>query len=561
MRIFKGKSKRTVVFSAITLGVIVVLLGLNLALSLVGGGRNWFIDTTPEGLYSLTGKMVDECAFVDELGKTDGDKCVKITFCNDPDRLVSNFDTRATYYMALDLQKKYSNVEVETINVNTDPTALSKYKRTSLTKINPTDVIVSYGDRYRMVSAISFWTTDYFSYNGEYRMATLIKSVTAINQPSAYFLTDHGETYYDPENPESEGSLKTSYFYDLLSDCGLQVKTLAISDPKVTAIPDDCALLIINNPRQDFVTDPDQYNSLSYVSDLEKLDRYLVNKQGAIIVTKDYDEKLSLPNLEDFLHEWGFDFSTSQVRDEESSVAGSAGKNLIAVYETNEDSYANAIYGDYASIATSARTTVNNTGYITTSYGDQGFKNEAGSFETVKRYAPFLKSSDKASSYFYSELAGNYDDSSVLDSSGAFDLAALTVRQTYDSVSAEHTYSYLFCAASADFFSNESLSNAAYANYDIMTALINNISRVDVYASLELGGTSLNSSSYGGKQLVSTKLSTEDTEVYAPDASEITKVNYGISTTEKVVYTVIVAAVPFAILIAGAVVCIRRRFL
>ena len=559
MRIFKGKSKRTVIFSAITVGVIVVLFAANLALSLIGGGRNWFIDTTPEGLYSMTKAMAEECAFVEELGKTDGDKCVKITFCNDPDRLISNFDTRATYYMALDLQKKYSNVEVETINVNTNPTALSKYKRTSLTKINSTDVIVSYGDRYRIVGALNFWTTDYFSYNGEYRMATLIKSVTAINQPSAYFLTDHGETYYDPKNPESEGSLNTSYFYDLLSDCGLQVKTLAISE--VDAIPDDCALLIINNPRKDFVTDPDKYNSLSYVSDLEKLDRYLVNKQGAIVVTKDYDEALSLPNLEDFLHEWGFDFSTSQVRDDESSVAGSGGKNLIAVYETAEDSYANAIYGDYASLATSARTTINNTGYITNSYGEQGYRNEAGSSETVKRYAPFLKSSSKASSYFYSDLAGNYDDSKVLDSTGQFDLAALTVRQTYDSITAEHTYSYLFCAASADFFSNESLSNAAYANYDIMTALINNISRVDVYASLELGGTSLNSSSYGGKQLVSTKLSTEDSEVFAPDASEVIKVNYGISTTEKVVYTVIVAVVPFIVLIAGAVVCIRRRFL
>ena len=559
MRIFKGKSKRTVIFSAITVGVIVVLFAANLALSLIGGGRNWFIDTTPEGLYSLTKAMAEECAFVEELGKTDGDKCVKITFCNDPDRLISNFDTRATYYMALDLQKKYSNVEVETINVNTNPTALSKYKRTSLTKINSTDVIVSYGDRYRIVGALNFWTTDYFSYNGEYRMATLIKSVTAINQPSAYFLTDHGETYYDPKNPESEGSLNTSYFYDLLSDCGLQVKTLAISE--VDAIPDDCALLIINNPRKDFVTDPDKYNSLSYVSDLEKLDRYLVNKQGAIVVTKDYDEALSLPNLEDFLHEWGFDFSTSQVRDDESSVAGSGGKNLIAVYETAEDSYANAIYGDYASLATSARTTINNTGYITNSYGEQGYRNEAGSSETVKRYAPFLKSSSKASSYFYSDLAGNYDDSKVLDSTGQFDLASLTVRQTYDSITAEHTYSYLFCAASADFFSNESLSNAAYANYDIMTALINNISRVDVYASLELVGTSLNSSSYGGKQLVSTKLSTEDSEVFAPDASEVIKVNYGISTTEKVVYTVIVAVVPFIVLIAGAVVCIRRRFL
>ena len=559
MRIFKGKSKRTVIFSAITVGVIVLLLCANLALTIVGGGRNWFIDVTPEGLYSLTDAMVKECAFVDELGKTDGDKCVKITFCTDPDRLISNFDTRATYYMALALQKKYSNVEVETINVNTDPTALAKYKATSLTKINSTDVVVSYGDRYRIVGALNFWTSDYFSYNGEYRMATLIKSVTAINQPAAYFLTDHGETYYNPADPESEGSLKTSAFRDLLSDCGLQVKTLAISE--VDEIPADCALLIINNPRQDFVTDPDKYNSLSYVSDLEKLDKYLVNKQGAIIVTKDYDKSLSLPNLEDFLHEWGFDFSTSQVRDDELSVSGSEGKNIIAVYETAEDSYANAIYGDYASLATSARTTVNNTGYITNSYGEQGYRNEAAASETVKRYAPFLKTSNKASAYFFSDVAGNYDDSTVLDSTGTFDLAALTVRQSFDSVTAERTHSYLFCAATADFFSNESLGNAAYANYDIMMALINNISRVDVYASLELGGTSLNSSSFGGKQLVSTTLSTEDTEVFAPDASEVVKVNFGISTTEKVVYTVIVAAVPFVIMIAGAVVCIRRKFL
>ena len=558
MRIFKGKSKRTVIFSVITVGVIVVLLGANLALSIIGGGRNWFIDATPEGLYSLTEAMVKECEFVDELGKTDGDKCVKITFCTDPDRLVSNFDTRATYYMALELQKKYSNVEVETINVNTNPTALAKYKATSLTKINSTDVVVSYGDRYRIVGALNFWTSDYFSYNGEYRMATLIKSVTAINQPVAYFLTGHGETYYDPENPDSEGSQKTLYFYNLLTDCGLQVKTHSIDEEK---IPDDCALLIINNPREDFVTKPDQYNSLEYVSDLEKLDRYLVNKQGAIIVTKDYDQALSLPNLEDFLHEWGFDFSTSQVRDTEYAVSGSEGKNIITVYETEVDSYANAIYGDYASLATSARTTINNTGYITNSYGEQGFKNEPGSAETVKRYAPFLKSSDKASSYFYSEASGNYDDSSVLDSTGAFDLAALTVRQSFDSVTAEYTHSYLFCAASADFFSNESLSNAAYANYDIMMALINNISRVDVYASLELGGTSLNSSSFGGKQLVSTTLSTEDTEIYSSDASEVIKVNFGISTTEKVVYTIVVAAVPFIILVLGAVVCIRRRFL
>ena len=68
MRIFKGKSKRTVIFSAITVGVIVVLLGVNLVLSIIGGGRNWFIDATPEGLYSMTKAMVNECVALLQSG-------------------------------------------------------------------------------------------------------------------------------------------------------------------------------------------------------------------------------------------------------------------------------------------------------------------------------------------------------------------------------------------------------------------------------------------------------------------------------------------------------------
>ena len=93
-----------------------------------------------------------------------------------------------------------------------------------------------------------------------------------------------------------------------------------------------------------------------------------------------------------------------------------------------------------------------------------------------------------------------------------------------------------------------------------MALLVNNISRVDYYASLELGGTSVNSSSYGGKQLVSSELSTEDKNIYSPDASEIVKVNRGITTAHKIVYTAIVASVPTMLLILGIVVCVKRKF-
>ena len=567
MNLFKLKSKRAAVFSVITASSIVLLLILNLLLTYFGAQNNGYLDLTPEGLYTVTDAMKNEISFIEELGRKDGDKAVKITFCTDPDYLTSSLTTRPTYFMALSLAQSFENFEVETVNINNNPTALAAFRPTSLAEINPTDIVVSYGDRYRIVGASNFWTTDieddrttnYFAYNGEYRLATLIKSVTSIEQPKAYFLTDHGETYYDAKNPSSETSRKAAYLNDLLRDRGLKSELLEIS--KVNEIPADCALLIINNPREDFDCDENRFDEFSYVTDTEKIDKYLTRNQGAVMVMKDY--AITLPILEDFLHEWGFDFSTSQVRDPEASIADENNTNssILAVYDTEKDSYANAIYGDFASVSSSPTTVFSNTGYITSTLGHEEAKGEPGASDTVKRYASFLKSSETASAYFKG-ADGSYLGSSVIDSDkGSFDLAAVTVREAFDSVKNEYSHSYLFCSASADFLSNSLLGNHSYANFDIVSALVNNITRTDIYASLELGGTSLESSSYGGKQLVETDLSEEDTMVYSPDATTIVHVNKGLSQGMKITYSVLAAILPVSLLTLGVIVCIRRRFL
>ena len=290
MNILKGTSKRTRVFAIITLAGILLLLGLNLLLSLIGRANSIYVDLTPEGLYSVSDKMVEECSFIEEL---DSEKKIKIIFCNDPDNLIDSAISRLTYFMALKLDKMFDNLEVETVNVNFNPTAVSKYKATSLTKIDTSHVIISYGDRYRIVGVENFWTTDeegnYFSYNGEYKLASLMKSVTLANDknPVAYFVTGHGETVYDEANPDSEGTAKSEQLKNLLVDRGLRVKVIDLSRED---IPEDCALLIINNPTEDFVADADRLNEFSYVSELEKIDRYLTKNQGALMVAKDHEK-------------------------------------------------------------------------------------------------------------------------------------------------------------------------------------------------------------------------------------------------------------------------------
>ena len=77
MRILKGKSRRTLIFSIISVALIIIFLAGNLLFSYFGGLSGAYIDLTERGIYTLTGKMVDECAFLNDLA--DGEKVKMLT--------------------------------------------------------------------------------------------------------------------------------------------------------------------------------------------------------------------------------------------------------------------------------------------------------------------------------------------------------------------------------------------------------------------------------------------------------------------------------------------------
>jgi len=550
--LFKGKSTRTKIFTVITALSIAVLLVLNLVFTYFGLQGTIYVDMTPEGFYTLSENMKNACTEILDTPDKDGNKKnIKITFCSDPDMLSRTDALRPTYFMALALRNMFDNFEVETVNVNVNPASVSQYKTTSRQEITYKDVIISYNGRYKIADASTFWTQNNFSYNGEYRMVTILASLTALNSPVAYFLTDHGESYYDPDNPESEMSLDNAYLADLITDRGLVIKTLELS--AVERIPEDCALLIINNPKTDFAVDEDRLDELGYVSDTEKIDRYLVSHEGAIIVNKDY--KTDLPVLEQFLSEWGIMFGDALVKDENNCIDDGKefGTTVLGVYD--KESIGAGFYEDYANLASAPKMVFTNSGYIYSGFKDSPSVKEPGSMDTTKTYSTFINTSFSAKAYLSS-------DSTVLVSGeGVKNLAAMSVRKQLDGYTSEYVYSYVFATNSADFFSNEILGNSSYANYDIMASVIDNISRKDRYADMSLGGTSLNSPSFGGKQTVSTTLKTTDENVYSPDASQIIATNKGISVAEISVYTTIIFAVPVVLMVAGLAVYIRRKFL
>ncbi len=572
--LFKGKSRKTRIFTLVTVMLVAVILALNLVLTHFGLYDTVFLDMTPEGLYSLSDKMKEECdLIVGEMRKKDPDKKIKITFCTDPDYLVSERTARLTYFMALKLEDRYPDmIEVEPVNVRLNPTAVSEYKTTSLSTISSNNIIFSYGGRYRITTFDYFWVdatsgTEY--YNGEYRVATIMKSIASLARPAAYFITSHGETVYDPENPESEGSVKTSALASLLVERGMEIKLLDIEDENVKEIPSDCALLIINDPREDFTYDPAQLKDFDYTPDTKKINKYLIKNQGALMVSKDY--RVKLPVLETFLKEWGFKFSETVLVDRESSIAESesvnTGTQIIASYNTDENGYGYQLYGKYADLTSAPLTVFKDAGSVECAFRESISSVDPGNDRAARNYASFLTTSANAQRY---ERDENGEITTNIDGApGKYDLAALIIRNEIDNRDNVDTNSFIFCVNSRSFFDSELLGNTSYANYDIVSAVVENISRVDEYADADLGGPTQNSASLGGKMIIPMTMSETDKTIYSNRYVDDKKENdrivikniHGIGAAEKAIVTVAVLAVPLAIGIVGAVICIKRRFL
>ena len=561
--LIKGKSTRTKIFTVITAALIVCLLAVNFGLTYLGTKSTVFLDLTREGFYSLTDKMDKTMESILEAKEEDGSyrlkNPVKITFCDDVDNLVASRNMRPLYFMALDIKNKFDNFDIQVENVRVNPAAVAMYKTTSLDTITTTDVIISYGAKYRVIDGNLWEGENYFSYNGEYVLASVIASLTAVSQPAVYFTVGHGETVYNPapEAEGSEGNLALAAFADLLYDCGFTIKLLDLS--KVTAVPDDCTLLIINAPTGDFKSNPDDYDRFDYVSDIEKIDRFLVRGSGAVILNKDY--RVSLPELEAFAEEWGLGFGNAQVRDPESAIGEKNpiypelyGSDIAATYDTGEYSLGSAYYGKYAALASAPKMVFADTGYMYCSFFDGEVMSEPGGFNVQKTYASFIGTTDTAAAYLE---AGS--DVKVAKE-GKKSLAAMTVRVNLDSYASEKEYSYFFATNTDDFFKNELLSNRSYSNRDILMALIQNISRTETHASVELGGGSLNSTSFGGKQTVSTTLSETAENYYAGDGTKLGTLK-AFGEADRGVFVSIAIAIPAAVLVLGVIFYIRRRFL
>ena len=516
------------------------LLAGNLLLPYALRRAGVYPDMTPEGLYTLTDAMKKE---ISEL-----DSDVEIVFFMDEDKLLDNSLLRYVYIMSRKLSDESGRVSLRTVNLLNDPTAADEFKTAKGSSVSSYDVVVHSGGRYKILSADSFFGTEnneYISFNGEYRLATAILSVTTYaNGPYAYFAVGHGEKYYVEGDAGSDPTLST--FASLLTDTGLRVGKVNLDE--VDEVPSDCVLLIFCGTETDYSAG----NIYDYTSEsvLKKIDKYLYGKKSMMVFRDALDTPL--PNFEDYLAEWGIAFTETHVTALEDSLVDHLsgvknGDRLIAAYpDSDYDAPGYALIEDIAALGTPPKTVFAN----------------AMALEKTFVKTPIYTSTSTSRSVcpvFYagaSAKATDKDGFRVDAEDGKYILAMVGMEATLDV--GEYKHSYVFAAGSTAMISDEYLADTAFGNGDVMASVLRAISRTDVYASNDIGGFDLNSDAYGGKWFEDKHLSSEGVNTIVYSQTEYR--DFAQVTTGRVVAVMFaIFLVPVIVIPACAVVTLRRR--
>ncbi len=555
--------KRVTVITAVVVFLVIIL---NIAVTMIGDARLWYIDLTSvryksgestmytlsDACLSLIGK--DAVPMIEKVNAERarrGEEPIKlnIIFCADKDHIENDSMMRYLNMTARTLEKEYANaIDVQYININKDPSAVQRFKTTSAAKIYNSDVIVEFGSEYLVQKISSFYYQDEgkstpWAYIGEQRLSAMILSLTRAEAPICAITTNHGESLFD-----GKGEVREDYseFIKIIGGAGYEVVFI---DLEKDEIPENCRMMITFDPRDDFKA----YGDLGEngVSEIEKLDRYLEESNAFFYVCDRETPKLN--NLEEYLEEWGIAVERAEdgaaleenfaVRDQVNCT--DTGRGDIVTGKYGKVGLAAGITGDLQKLAFPPMVVFPNATSIAPSDSytktfipeDKDNGVEAGSYFSYYRngvsrtFVEVFSSFDTASAYIGGEV---YEIATEPDPFRYMTVSreSRSIQETnYTSIDKS---SFVYGVSSTDFFKNELLASAAYGNCDVLLSALRQSGTEEMPANIKLKAF----------------------YVYEMDGIEDeTKF-----TEQGKIWTLCLALIPTAVaLVTGAVIVIRRK--
>ena len=293
----KALTSRSGVGVTTTALIIVAVVLLNSVVYTLVNTYGWYLNANDDVDFSLS----DTASQILEPVRASGHR-VSVYFCMPEDELRVHDTGAYLHGTAKELEKSFSDVfDINYVNIitkrdqNNDYVDLSKYTKDAEGNelaILKTSVIFVQGENFRVVSSsmfADFFTLDGSSnpiaYNGEEIFLAMALWVLSSEHPVAYFTASHSEVV-------------DIAFTRLLAAAGYAIDTI---DLRREDIPENCALLIISNPRSDFEK---AREGSGVITEKERLTAY-ANAGGDLYVCLDPYLKRDLPILESFLAEYG----------------------------------------------------------------------------------------------------------------------------------------------------------------------------------------------------------------------------------------------------------------
>lgn len=477
---------------------------------------------------------------------------VRLIFCRDADLLDSEDDSRQVHYTARQLCSKYPKyVELEYCDVEKHPDSVRQYKITSATSIYSTDVIVAFGTEFNIHGLISFFTLDSdtgetWGYNGEKKFASTILSLTRADSPVCALTTNHGERLFEERDGQLTVREEYSAFINIIKGAGYKVELIDLeNDP----IPQSCRMIICFAPTADLAA----YGSLGWSgnSEIQKLDKYL-DAQCSFFYISDPSTP-SLPNLEEYLSEWGISPArvTTQAGMQENYLLADTSNCIDGTGELIKGKYATEGYG--ASITADLRDLPYTPSAVFGSatailpsdcYDKQIILPDSDSNERTAIYTYYNNGVYRtmydiltSNSTAYAKIGGEtYEHASENNLFRLFTLTEETKQVQEDSYGMVSLSSYILAMSSTDFFKNEYLDSAAYGNADIMLSALR-------ATSTETVPVNIDPKAYYSYET--------DTEAYL----------YTQSTAFKIISVACMLLPPVTVVLAGTVICVKRKYL
>lgn len=548
---------------ALTALIIAVVVIVNVIFSALSQRFLWYIDMTPELLYTISDECIDlirngddefdtesPIEMVDKIRAEnrayneansltpesadykDEDLSINIIFCDDIDVLQSKAMQRYVYNSALELQKEFPNhIKITNHNVIRNPSAVSKYKTTTNTNIPSSSVIIEFGSEFRVYSITNFYTYESdsseepWAYDIEKKFAAAILAVTRADSPVACITVNHGESFAD------YGLVNT------LVDAGYEIRELNLATDE---IPEDCRLIVVYNPKSDFLIK----DGISDIDEINKLDAFL-DGTNSMMVFMSPDSPV-LTNFETYLEEWGISF------DRYTDEAGSEYPYMIKDSSQSLTTDGFTVVSEYAASGPVSSVTKD---MKNVAYPKNVIFSNAMSISYSELYDPshYTDEKDAANSYDYGNYFSNGVERNIYDLFVTSDKAeahaagkvvekatevnplklmtlSIETRTTQESnYSVISEASYVLACGSVNFATDSLLQSSSYGNTDLLLSVCRII----------------------GREPVPVGLIPKPFADYDID---------NITTAEATQYTVVLTVVPaVAAIVAGAVVLIRRK--